>query len=329
MNEDLFEVVSGGEVGTRFTLAGEEAVLGRDPASDLTVSDPRVSRRHARVWREGEALMIQDLGSTGGTSVNGSFITAPTALAPGDRVRVGLTELRVMWSPALAATMFGPVIPPPQEAPAATPAPAPGAPPPPPPPPSPAPAAPPPAPVAAPPPGPVEIQPPPLDLDDDPLAQPDAAVPIAPESAPPPEVAPEDDAYATFHRPAIVVPEPVAAPAEPEPPVEPEGADEYVDVEIAPPSAVPAPLPVVPPPAADAGVPEEVPPAGATSARPAAAPPPDAAEAPAAPPAPDPEAGARRERKVRAAREIADVALMSQAGRTPGWLYRLMSMFRR
>jgi hypothetical protein len=50
----------------------------------------------------------------------------------------------------------------------------------------------------------------------------------------------------------------------------------------------------------------------------------------AAPPAPqDLGADERREKKKRAARELADVALTSQAGNTPGWLYRLMSIFRR
>jgi hypothetical protein len=49
----------------------------------------------------------------------------------------------------------------------------------------------------------------------------------------------------------------------------------------------------------------------------------------APPPPPSAEDAERRERNVRAAKEIADAALLSQAGRMPGWLYRITSMFRR
>lgn len=369
MSEDLFEVVSGAEAGTRFALTGLGAVLGRDPASDVVISDPRVSRRHARVWLEGPALMIQDLGSTGGTAVNGTFITSPTILAPGDQIRLGLTELRVVWAPPMAATVMGPIVPPPQESvppppappvheppvpeavtPVAEPQPAeapPAAPPEPEPEPVAAPtAAPPePEPVAAAPAGHVEIQPPPLDFDHDPLAETEPATepePVAPAPEPAPELAPEDDAYATFQRP-IVIPEPQPV-AEPEA----EAEDEYVDVE--PPSAAPPGEPPVPEPVASQAAPADLtsvrpvitpedlqavraeqalpPPTQAPSAD--SPPPPVMERQPAAPPPPpSAEDAERRERNVRAAKEIADAALLSQAGRMPGWLYRITSMFRR
>ena len=67
---------------------------------DIVLTDPRVSRRHAVVRLDGAALSIEDLGSSGGTAVNGVTIAQPTALAPGDRVVVGATELTVLWTPA-------------------------------------------------------------------------------------------------------------------------------------------------------------------------------------------------------------------------------------
>lgn len=56
----------------RFSLAdGREHVLGRDPACDLTVDDPRISRRHARLWPTAAGWKVADLGSKNGTWIDG------------------------------------------------------------------------------------------------------------------------------------------------------------------------------------------------------------------------------------------------------------------
>lgn len=102
---DIFEVVGDG-TAVRLGIAGVEGELGRDAACEIVLADPRVSRRHARVRVEGDALLIEDLGSTGGTFVNGGRIAQPTRLAPGDVVLVGDTELRVMPLPAAAPTVM-------------------------------------------------------------------------------------------------------------------------------------------------------------------------------------------------------------------------------
>jgi hypothetical protein len=109
MAEDVLEVVGGQDRGARFSLHGSEAVIGRDPAVDLMLTDPAVSARHASLRVEGERLVIRDLGSESGTSVNGRAVDAPTALRAGDRVRLGATEMAVLWPPG--------VQPPPQPAP--------------------------------------------------------------------------------------------------------------------------------------------------------------------------------------------------------------------
>lgn len=117
--DEAFEVVEGREEGARFGVGGAEVRIGRDPAADVVLTDPRVSRRHARVWIDGGALLVEDLDSTGGTVVNGNAISRPTALARGDVLTLGATRLRVLWTPAPAATMLGPVVAdPPPEAPA-------------------------------------------------------------------------------------------------------------------------------------------------------------------------------------------------------------------
>jgi mono/diheme cytochrome c family protein len=109
--QDLFEVLTGPDAGARRGAVGPEAVIGRDPSCDIVVDDPQVSRRHARVWPWGDGFAIEDLGSTGGTSVNGVALTQATALAPGDVVRIGKTELRVLVAVPVAETAAAPIVP--------------------------------------------------------------------------------------------------------------------------------------------------------------------------------------------------------------------------
>ncbi len=91
-------------------IDGDEAILGRDPGSDIVLEDPRVSRRHARVWMDEHRMMIQDLGSKSGTVVNGTVIAGPCELRTGDHLRMGLTELAVVWNPGLASTLEMPTL---------------------------------------------------------------------------------------------------------------------------------------------------------------------------------------------------------------------------
>jgi hypothetical protein len=67
-------------------------VLGRSRACDLVLTDDSVSRRHATVVREGDRIILTDLGSTNGTFVNGRMITQ-AEVQPGDRVRLGDLDL--------------------------------------------------------------------------------------------------------------------------------------------------------------------------------------------------------------------------------------------
>ena len=71
-----------------FTLK-QKAHLGRTPDADLSVLDPTVSTDHARVWRQGERVFIRDLGSTNGTYLNRSRVSAPMVVHPGDHLQIG------------------------------------------------------------------------------------------------------------------------------------------------------------------------------------------------------------------------------------------------
>jgi diguanylate cyclase (GGDEF)-like protein len=60
----------GPDMGKRFPLQRNEVVLGRGSDCDIQVDRDSVSRRHARVFRNGEQWMVEDLGSTNGSYVN-------------------------------------------------------------------------------------------------------------------------------------------------------------------------------------------------------------------------------------------------------------------
>ena len=81
--------------GQRHTI-GDVLVIGRSSSCDIHVPDSEMSRRHAEVSSHNGAVVVRDLGSTNGTSVNGGVIIAPTTLAAGDVIAAGTTEIRVV-----------------------------------------------------------------------------------------------------------------------------------------------------------------------------------------------------------------------------------------
>ncbi|MEZ5293283.1 MAG: FHA domain-containing protein [Vicinamibacterales bacterium] len=82
-------------IGDRSVLLGHGAnVVGRDLEAEVFISDPSISRRHARIVVENGAFRIEDLGSKNGTSVNGDRLTAPAPLADGDLVEFGSVKGR-------------------------------------------------------------------------------------------------------------------------------------------------------------------------------------------------------------------------------------------
>ena len=81
-------VLRGEQVGTLFSL-GAEATIGRAADNQVPMPMGSLSRRHARVFREGEDWMVVDLASSNGTRVNGRSISGPAVLQDGDRIGLG------------------------------------------------------------------------------------------------------------------------------------------------------------------------------------------------------------------------------------------------
>jgi len=86
---------SGPFPGKTFPIEKEEAVLGRDLANEIVISDPEVSRRHARFFIRDESVFVEDLGSTNGTFLNGERIASPQQLRMGDVITFGESVVMV------------------------------------------------------------------------------------------------------------------------------------------------------------------------------------------------------------------------------------------
>jgi DNA-binding winged helix-turn-helix (wHTH) protein len=75
--------------GRRIVLHDGGNVVGRDPAVDVRLDSPSVSRRHSRIAIAEDRITIEDLGSKNGTTVNEAPVTGAMALHDGDRVMFG------------------------------------------------------------------------------------------------------------------------------------------------------------------------------------------------------------------------------------------------
>ena len=79
--------------GTALGVANE-ITFGRAAGCTVSVPDDTyVSQVHARVFGDQGNIIVEDLGSTNGTYVNGNRLTAPHVLQPGDRIQIGSTVL--------------------------------------------------------------------------------------------------------------------------------------------------------------------------------------------------------------------------------------------
>jgi S1-C subfamily serine protease len=85
----LSQEVKPGEQG--IPILSREFRIGRDRSSDLALADPKVSRRHATLWMQGERYYVRDENSTNGTFVNEKRITGAVELRRGDKLRIGST----------------------------------------------------------------------------------------------------------------------------------------------------------------------------------------------------------------------------------------------
>jgi pSer/pThr/pTyr-binding forkhead associated (FHA) protein len=83
-------VRKGPQPGQVFPLSSQNMSIGRDPMSDITLSDPEVSRYHAQLLQTEAGFQIQDMGSTNGTFIDGEHLGGqPATLTSGQTVQLG------------------------------------------------------------------------------------------------------------------------------------------------------------------------------------------------------------------------------------------------
>ena len=77
--------------GSAYDLS-DGALLGRGEQADIQLEDGFASSRHARLVPQGDVMVLEDLGSTNGTYLNGEPLRGPQPLHPGDRIKIGDSE---------------------------------------------------------------------------------------------------------------------------------------------------------------------------------------------------------------------------------------------
>lgn len=95
--------------GIRQFLIQRLTTIGRSPDNDLVLVAVFASRRHAWVWRQGDQYILEDLGSTHGTCINGQRITGPRFLHDRDMVTMGDARLTFVAAAELSANQTPPM----------------------------------------------------------------------------------------------------------------------------------------------------------------------------------------------------------------------------
>ncbi len=82
-----------------FELDGDSYTIGREAGTEIVIEDAQVSRRHATLTRQGNTYLLEDIGSTNGTYVNGKRVTAPVLLSNGDMIGLADTIVLAVQAP--------------------------------------------------------------------------------------------------------------------------------------------------------------------------------------------------------------------------------------
>ncbi|HSA33634.1 MAG TPA: GGDEF domain-containing protein [bacterium] len=95
--------IYGRNIGKRRDIEKDGIVVGRAEDCDLPLEDPSSSRRHLRITRQQKDFVVTDLKSTNGTYLNDVRLTEPAVLKNGDRIKVGTTIFKFIWSDDMEA----------------------------------------------------------------------------------------------------------------------------------------------------------------------------------------------------------------------------------
>jgi len=102
-------IIRGTPQGHRFFIVQDEMFLGRDPSCEITLSDQGISRKHAKIVKQGENHKIVDLGSANGTFLNDVKLAAneEKILAKEDMIKCGAFILKYLPAGELEILFYG------------------------------------------------------------------------------------------------------------------------------------------------------------------------------------------------------------------------------
>ena len=102
-------LIRGTPQGHRYFIDKDEMIIGRDPTADITITDPLISRKHAKITREGTVIKIEDLGSSNGTVINGKKLEAGNVskLAKEDMIKLGNSIVKYLPAGEIEIIFYG------------------------------------------------------------------------------------------------------------------------------------------------------------------------------------------------------------------------------
>ena len=88
-------IIDGPGKGTSVALSSLPVTIGRAKESTIVLDDDFASNKHAQLVPSGGAWMLEDVGSTNGTLLGNSKLSAPTAVKVGNRIKIGRSTLEI------------------------------------------------------------------------------------------------------------------------------------------------------------------------------------------------------------------------------------------
>ena len=107
-DKPILIIREGEGAGQRWTLHGNEVLIGRGSECDIVLPERQVSRMHARVRSEGDRFFIEDLDSKNGTFINGQQLKGERELRDGDEIELaGAVKITFFGSEVTLPVTFG------------------------------------------------------------------------------------------------------------------------------------------------------------------------------------------------------------------------------
>lgn len=102
-------LIRGTPQGHRYFITEDEMIIGRDPAASISIADQTISKKHAKIVKEGTVIKIEDLGSSNGTLINGKKLEAGhvAKLAKEDMIKLGNSIVKYLPAGEIEIIFYG------------------------------------------------------------------------------------------------------------------------------------------------------------------------------------------------------------------------------